>query len=129
MLLKNKVAVITGSNRGIGKQTLEIFSKNGADVIACVRKSSNDFIEYTKTLTRDKNSIDIVDLDLQSENSVKDAIKRIVSMNKKIDILINNAGSIYTGIFQMTTISKLREIFEINFFTKCFRSRSCKDYD
>ena len=84
------------------------FSKNGADVIACVRKSSNDFIEYTKKLSQEtKNSIDIVDLDLQSENSVKDAIKRIVSMNKKIDILINNAGSIYTGIFQMTTISKL----------------------
>ena len=119
MLLKNKVAVITGSNRGIGKQTLEIFSKNGADVIACVRKSSNDFIEYTKKLSQEtKNSIDIVDLDLQSENSVKDAIKRIVSMNKKIDILINNAGSIYTGIFQMTTISKLREIFEINFFSQ-----------
>ena len=53
MLLKNKVAVITGSNRGIGKQTLEIFSKNGADVIACVRKSSNDFIEYTKKLSQE----------------------------------------------------------------------------
>jgi|TARA_B100002052_G_scaffold291396_1_gene311337 3-oxoacyl-[acyl-carrier protein] reductase len=119
MLLKNKVAVITGSNRGIGKQTLEIFSKNGADIIACVRESNNDFKEYTKKISQDtKNSIDIVDLDLQSENSVKDAIKRIASMNKKIDILINNAGSIYTGIFQMTPISKLREIFEINFFSQ-----------
>tara|TARA_B100000989_G_C19509820_1_gene458404 strand:- start:1086 stop:1832 length:747 start_codon:yes stop_codon:yes gene_type:complete len=119
MLLKNKVAVITGSNRGIGKQTLEIFSKNGADVIACVRKSSHDFIKYTKELTKEtKNSIDIVNLDLQSENSVKDAIKEIASMNKKIDILINNAGSIFTGIFQMTPISKLKEIFEINFFSQ-----------
>ena len=119
MLLKNKVAVITGSNRGIGKQTLEIFSKNGADIIACVRKSNNDFKEFTKKISQEtKNLIDIVDLDLQSENSVKDAIKRIASMNKKIDILINNAGSIYTGIFQMTPISKLREIFEINFFSQ-----------
>ena len=38
MLLKNKSAVITGCNRGIGKKILEVFSSNGADIFACVRK-------------------------------------------------------------------------------------------
>ena len=37
MLLKNKTAVITGSNRGIGKEILRLFSQNGANIFACTR--------------------------------------------------------------------------------------------
>ena len=41
----------------------------------------------------------------------------ICETNKNIDILVNNAGSIHTSIFLMNTIEKLREIFEVNFFS------------
>jgi len=37
MLLKNKTAIITGCNRGIGKKILETYSRNGATIFACVR--------------------------------------------------------------------------------------------
>ena len=43
MLLNNKVAVITGCNKGIGKKILEVFSNNGAKVYACVRKIDQSF--------------------------------------------------------------------------------------
>ena len=43
MLLKNKVAVITGSNRGIGKEILKTFSENGSDIFACVRSIDDKF--------------------------------------------------------------------------------------
>lgn len=43
MLLKNKTAVITGCNRGIGKEILKNFSKNGAKVFACARKIDEKF--------------------------------------------------------------------------------------
>ena len=48
MLLKGKIAVITGCNRGIGLSILETFTKNGADIVACVRKNNSDFKKKLK---------------------------------------------------------------------------------
>mgnify|MGYP001096745752 CR=1 FL=1 len=45
MLLEQKIAIITGCNRGIVKTTLEVFAKNGADIFACVRKESDEFTD------------------------------------------------------------------------------------
>ena len=50
MLLKNKTAVITGCNRGIGKKILEIFSENGATIFACVRKNDDNFQKLINNL-------------------------------------------------------------------------------
>ena len=52
MQLKNKTAVITGCNRGIGKKILENFSRNGADIFACVRNIDKEFISYLKEIEK-----------------------------------------------------------------------------
>ena len=46
MLLKDKTAIITGCNKGIGKVILDTFAQNGANIIACIRKESIDFNVY-----------------------------------------------------------------------------------
>ena len=119
MLLKNKVAVITGSNRGIGLSMLRIFSKNGSDVVACSRNLNEDFLnEIKKIKEKFNNNIIPIKLDLENEDSVKEAFNEINSLNLDIDILINNAGTIHTALYQMTSIKKLKEIFQINFFSQ-----------
>ena len=61
MLLKDKTAVVTGCNRGIGLSILEIFSKNGANVIACVRKKNDNFSQQVSKISEKySNKIDIV---------------------------------------------------------------------
>ena len=45
MLLKGKTVILTGSNRGIGKEILETFSSNGANIFACSRQTDDQFIE------------------------------------------------------------------------------------
>ena len=47
-MLKGKTAFITGSNRGIGKAIVTKFLENGANVICCVRKSNEEFLNYVK---------------------------------------------------------------------------------
>ena len=46
MLLKNKTAVITGCNKGIGKKIVEVFSANGATIFACVRNINQEFKDF-----------------------------------------------------------------------------------
>ena len=119
MLLKNKTAVVTGCNRGIGKKILEVFSANGATVFACVRNISEEFKSNIKEIEKNtKNKIIPIQFDLSNENQIKEAANSILSSNKSIDILINNAAMIHTAIFQMTSIKKLKEVFEIDFFSQ-----------
>jgi len=119
MLLKDKTAVITGCNRGIGKKILEVFSENGATVFACARSIDEKFKSFLKELTKKTGSEIIpIQFDLNDEKKIKDAAENILKTNKHIDILINNAATIHTAIFQMTSIKKLKEVFEINFFSQ-----------
>ena len=119
MLLKNKTAVITGCNKGIGKKILNVFSENGADIFACIRNLDDDFKTHINELEKKyKNKIFPIKLDLNDRNSIKESANIILKSGKSIDILVNNAGAIYTALFQMTSRKKLEEIFEVNYFSQ-----------
>ena len=118
MLLKKKTAVITGCNKGIGKKILEVFSANGATVFACTRSKNEEFNSFIDELKKKfNNKIIPIHFDLNNENEIKEAAKTILSSNIPIDILVNNAATIHTAIFQMTSIKKLQEIFQTDFFS------------
>ena len=111
--------MITGSNRGIGLKILEIFSQNGADVIACSRNVDKNFLNKINELkNKFKNNIFPIKLNLENEDSVKEAFSEINALNLNINILINNAGVIHNALYQMTSIKKLKEIFQVNFFSQ-----------
>ncbi len=119
MLLSKKTAVITGCNKGIGKAALEEFSKNGANIFACARKVDDEFNSLIKKLQeKNGNSIYPIQMDLSNEKEIADGAKTILSRELPIDILINNAGLVFSSIFQMTSQSKFREMFDINFHSQ-----------
>ena len=106
-LLAGKTAVVTGANRGIGRATCEAFLAQGATVLACARNIDSAF---------DGLDVQPIQLDLSDEASIKDAIKAIRSASKTIDVLVNCAGIASGALFQMTSMTELREVFEVNFF-------------
>ena len=121
MLFKNKTVVITGCNKGIGYEILKKFHKHGANIYACVRSKNENFLKKITELQKNsENKIYIKSLDLQKEESTKAAANEILAEKKDIDILINNAGDIYTNLFQMTSISKFKTLFDINFFNQIY---------
>ena len=119
MLLKNKNAVVTGCNRGIGKEIVRVFAENGADIWACVRKESRSFTKYVRNLEQ-KHLVKInpIYFDLGDKEQIKTSVKTIKEAKKSVDILVNNAGAIFTALFQMTSLEKLKEMFEINYFSQ-----------
>jgi len=119
LLLKNKNTVITGCNRGIGKEIIKVFAENGANIWACVRRESGTFSKYINNLEQ-KHSVSInpVYFDLSDEEQIKTGVKTIKETKEPVDILVNNAGAIFTALFQMTSMQKLKEMFEINYFSQ-----------
>ena len=119
MLIKGKTAVVTGCNKGIGKKILEVFSANGATVFACVRNIDEQFESSIKELKKKfNNQIIPIQFDLNDEKTIKESADKIIASNKPIDILVNNAATIHTSLFQMTSGKKLKELFEVNFFSQ-----------
>ena len=119
--LKGKNAILTGSNRGIGKKTLEALAENGVNVWACARQKNQEFEEHLKVL-EEKYQVWLkpVYFDLSEEAAIQQGIKGILKEKCAVDILINNAGIPFGGVFQMTSMKKLKEVFEINYFSQIF---------
>lgn len=115
-LLEGKNAIVTGTARGIGHKTVEVFAANGANVWACARKQTPEMDTYCKELS-EKYGVEVkpVYFELTDRNAMKDAFKSIMAEKKPIDVLINNAGITYNALFQMSSEDKIKESFDINF--------------
>ena len=115
----SKNAIITGTNRGIGKALLYTFAENGYDVWACARTQTEEFENEIRNIEKKTGSkITPVYFDLSDEESVKAGVKSILAEKKQIDVLINNAGVPHGGLFTMTSLNTLREVYEINVFAQ-----------
>lgn len=119
LMLKNKNIFITGTNRGLGKTILVKCAKNGANIWAHSRCSNNDFLQFVKDLSLQYNvSILPVFFDMTNGTEMKKEVEKVLRTKTKIDVLINNAGIAHGGLFQMTPISKIKQIFDVNFFSQ-----------
>ena len=118
-LLRGKNVIITGARRGIGSAILELFAQNGANIWACTRTENAEFETELQRIA-DSNCVWIktVYFDLSDEEEIKKGIKQILSEKLTVDVLINNAGIAYGGLFSMTSMEKLREVFQINYFAQ-----------
>lgn len=117
--LFGKTALITGSNRGIGKAIVEKFASEGANIICAIRKERPDVKSYTDELSAKYGvAIDHIYFDLADEDSIKSAIRVLSKQKRTIDILINNAGIPAGGFLLMTSMTKVKEVFQINFFSQ-----------
>lgn len=119
MNLENKIALITGSTRGIGKSIAKLFAKNNATVIICGRniESSKKTIEELSTeLNINKDKFFPLELDISNKENIKNAVDTVINKFNKIDILINNAGITSNVSLLESTDEDFFNMFNINFF-------------
>jgi NAD(P)-dependent dehydrogenase (short-subunit alcohol dehydrogenase family) len=109
------VAVVTGSSSGIGLETALLLARSGFQTYATMRdlKKSKDVTEIANA---ENLPLTVIQLDVDDDRSVKDAISQIVTENKRIDVLVNNAGYGLFSPIEDVTLRKVKEQFETNFF-------------
>ena len=113
----NKTAFITGTTRGIGKVTMELFASKSWNIIAHARNQTKSFEnEITKTAELNGVNITPVYFDMLDSALMKDCVLKLKSKKITIDSLVNNAGIAHGGLFQMTPVSKIKEVFNVNLF-------------
>lgn len=117
--MENKrFVLITGARGGIGKAMTKRFAEEHFNIIACTRNKDNDFTAYLKSLEDEYNIVtyeaffDSVDVD-----TMKVEVKRVLKETGGVDVLVNNAGIAHGGLFAMTKIQTVRDVFEINLFS------------
>ena len=110
-----KVAIVTGSSSGIGYETTLALARDGFYTFATVRsaKKAQKLLEVTK---KEKLNIEIIELDMDDEKSIKSAFEKIFSKKQRIDVLVNNAGWALFGSLEDVLIKDFRLQFETNFF-------------
>src|SRR5512145_1644979 len=112
---QQNIAVVTGSSTGIGFETSLLLARNGFYTYATMRDTGkSDIIEkitYTENLP-----LEVLPLDVDNDNSVKNAIHKILDEKKKVDILVNNAGYGLFGALEDITIEEVKKQFETNLF-------------
>jgi len=111
-----KIALVTGSSSGIGFETSLGLARNGFYTFASMRDVSKN--NKIKELAEKENlPIDIIELDVDKEDSIKNAIKSIIEKKQRIDVLVNNAGWGLWGSVEDVSIDEFKAQFETNFFS------------
>ena len=114
--IMEKVALVTGSSSGIGFETSLALARNGFHTFATMRDLGKDE-KIKQIIEKEDLSIEILELDVDNEESVNRVIKTISEKKGRIDVLVNNAGYGMWGTVEDVSIDEFKEQFETNFFS------------
>lgn len=109
--------LITGAGGGIGRALIKKYASEKFNVIANVHHKTEEFDRYIAEL-RSAYSVEIqcAEFDVCDEKAIRDVVKEFISNKTQIDVLVNNAGVAHGGLLQMTPISTVRQVFEVNYY-------------
>lgn len=107
--MENKVWLITGASQGLGLAMVEFLLDKDQTVIITTRDKSR----FDQTLAENPN-LEVYELDLTDEESVKNTIGGVIVRNGHIDVLINNAGYGFVGAIEETSSEEAEQVIAIN---------------
>lgn len=119
----NKIAIITGASRGIGREIARQLAKSQIQVIANYNHSEKEAIELKKELEKENILIDIVKADVSKREDAKKLVQFALDKYHKIDILINNAGISEYKIFADETDEDWNRVINNNLYSAFIMSQ------
>jgi 3-oxoacyl-[acyl-carrier protein] reductase len=111
--LKNKVALITGASRGIGRAVAISLAGEGASVILAAR-TEKDLTQTAEAVRQAGGEPLVVPTDLTSEDSIKNLVRATADAKGRLDILVNNAGITLAGPLEQTQTADFDRVMAVN---------------
>ena len=110
----SKVALVTGSSKGIGKEIIKELARSGYDVVINYNNSKEEAYALNEEVSKyDVKSL-VVKCDVSNEDEVKNMIDEIHSQMGSVDILVNNAAVNYNDFFYKKTVEDFKRTMDVN---------------
>ena len=113
MLLKSKIAIVTGAGRGIGRETAIDFAREGADVVL-VSRSEKELSEVASEIKKIGTGVLVATGDIAKEDDVARVFEKTISEFGRVDIVVANAGIHLRKSVIDTTTEEWDEMMAIN---------------
>lgn len=114
MRLKDKVAIITGGARGIGKKISQTFLKEGASVYIFDVNEEEGARTVGELQPAYDGKVIFFKVDITDEKSVEQSIEKIIEAEGRIDILVNNAGITRDNLILRMSLEDWKKVIDIN---------------
>lgn len=125
--LKNKVAIVTGGNKGLGLAYAVALAKAGADIFLPCRSKTN-WEEIEALIKKENRRVEFMQVDLANKDMAKKAIDKCFEVYGKIDILVNNAGTIRRSPITEFEDKDWEEVIDINLNSIYYLSQAAVKY-
>lgn len=125
--LKDKVALITGGDSGIGRSVAVLFAREGADVVICHLDESNDAEETKKAVEAEGRRCLILAGDVSQKKFSQDAVAKTVKTFGKLDVLVNNAAFQIHSKFEDLTEEHFDETLKTNLYGYFFMAQAAAE--
>ena len=113
MRFKDKVVIITGASKGMGRATALLFAKEGAKVIINYNTSKHEAEEVLNEVNKVSEGI-VIQCDVSKENEVEKMFQETVKKFGKLDILVNNAGIVFDVPFKDRTVEQWKKTLDVD---------------
>jgi 3-oxoacyl-[acyl-carrier protein] reductase len=113
MTFNNRIALVTGAGRGIGKAIAEVLAKNGVTVV-CVSKSPESCGAVASAITSAGGKAKAVPVDVADGAAITKAAEQILAEFGKVDILVNNAGITRDGLIARMSEEDWNAVIQTN---------------
>lgn len=114
MVLENKVALVTGASRGIGRQIAISLAKEGAQVIVNYNGSAAKAEEVVNLITEAGGRAEAVQCNVSEYDKAEELMKYIIGKYGRVDILVNNAGITRDNLLMQMTEEEFDAVIDIN---------------
>ncbi len=126
--LKEKVAIVTGSSRGIGKEIVMRLAQEGAKVIVNYRSSPDEAKEVVNQIEQQGGEATVIQADVSQVDQSKQLVEKAVKKYGKLDILVSNAGIEHFGKLEEITLEDFNRVFSVNVAGQLFVTQAAAAY-